>query len=414
MLGGVAMVLLLATGGSSLLAEPPLQAETAEETSPDTLAVLWDKVRTQGVSLDASSEKAYLRSLLEELQIPVESQVLVFSKTSLQKPLIGPKRPRAIYFNEECYVGTVPGGDLEIISVSPERGFRYYLMAHPLSRHTEPELVQNNQCLSCHTGGELMVQSVHVSESGYPIGGVDRYLTSYESPFSERWGGWYVTGTHGADLHMGNAFSEKVGRGVTHDHAKGANITSLETFFQTKPYLTDTSDIVALMVLEHQYVMHNTLVDAAGAVRRWMARGADGTRVNTPEETRRVLAKHAQNIVRRLLFCDEYALSADGVTGSPAFLEGFRRNKKTCSDGTSLKDFDLKSRLFTHRCSYMIYASSFTGLPENLKLEVFGQLRRVLREEDKTGMYDHLPAAERRQILKILEETVPGFRDPQR
>jgi hypothetical protein len=401
-------LLVAALGFTTLSAQG--DTSTEEKTSRDPLMRLWEKVRAGTVHLDSSSDLVFLRSLLRELDIPLESQVLVFSKTSLQKSLIGPNRPRAIYYNEECYVGWVQGGAIEIVSTDPERGLQYYLIDRPFTRGTGPVLAKNNECLSCHAGGNLQMQSVHVTDSGYPMGGEDRFVTTYESPLSERWGGWYVTGKHGGDLHMGNVITGMTARGVFHDREKGANFTSLRDCFPTAAYPTDTSDIVSLMVLEHQYLMHNTLVDAGKAVRRWLTRQADGSQAASSGDTHRVIAKHAQNIVRRLLFCDEYALSKDGVSGSADFQESFRRNRRLASDSTSLKDFDLRDRIFKHRCSHMIYSESFSGLPEPLKDAVLHQLGSILRGEDLSGAYEHLDAKERAQIMKILLDTLPEAR----
>ena len=71
----------------------------------------------------------YLPSLLREFGINVDSQVLVFSKTSLQQDHISPQNPRAIYFNDTVSVGTVPGGKLlELASLDPVRGVVFHTL----------------------------------------------------------------------------------------------------------------------------------------------------------------------------------------------------------------------------------------------------------------------------------------------
>lgn len=252
------------------------------------------------------------------------------------------------------------------------------------------------------------MQSVHTRENGYPIGQADVFVTSYESPLSERWGGWYVTGRHGQDLHMGNVLAYLRGGAVSLDRRRGANVESLEDWVSTKPYPVATSDIVALMVLEHQYVMHNVLHEAGRSIRRVLNPVPGGPRYDVTAQDR-ILRKRAHEIVERLLFSGEYALKDGGVSGSPAFQSAFRRNRRADSQGRSLKDFNLKTRLFDYRCSYMIYSASFQGLPEPLKKGVYMELDQVLAGGTlATANSDCLPVEERQAIRQILMETDPG------
>jgi hypothetical protein len=386
-------------------------AQSPWEISRDPVALLAQRIASGAVKLVDTSEQAFLTSVLRELDVPVASQVLVFSKTSLQKALIGPARPRAIYFNEETYVGWVQGGDLELMSTDPVRGPRYYLVARPFVSQSRPSVVLGNACLSCHAGGNLQVQSVHTTAAGYPMGGEDRFVTTMESPLGERWGGWYVTGRHGKERHMGNGVTVPSAKGPFLDRERGANLTSLKDFISTEPYLTDTSDIVALMVLEHQYVMQNSLSEAGHAVRRTLAQHQDAPDTAAARTTLgRVLYKQGQKLVSQLLYSGEYELQDGGISGSAQFQDAFRRNRRPTPDGRSLKDFDLRSRLFQHRCSYMIYSPSFDGLPLPLKETVYRQLGDVLEGRNSSPDFAHLDAAERTQIREILWETKPEVR----
>jgi hypothetical protein len=258
-------------------------------------------------------------------------------------------------------------------------------------------------------GSSLQALSVHTGPSGYPVAGEDRFTTTFESPLGERWGGWYVTGTHGEDFHMGNVVSTVTAQGPYLDRKQGANVQSLDRFLNTKSYLAGSSDIVALMVLEHQYVMENTLTETGQAVRRVLAREAPGDAYYTPEYTKRVLHKYARKITALLLFSGEYELKHE-VTGAAAFQEAFHQDCRKAGDGTSLKDFDLHHRLFKYRCSYMIYSALFQALPAPLKQAVYGQLGDVLTGKDTSPEYAHLEPEERAHIQKILSETLPEIR----
>lgn len=404
----VSLVLgLVACAASDADEVGPLNVAEAWKASKDPAAELWKKVATGEVTIDQSSDSAFLKSLLTALKIPAESQVLVFSKTSLQKALIGPSHPRALYYSADCYIGWVQGGDLEIIGVDPERGPQFYRITHPFTGKKRPELVADQTCLSCHVGSSLQIQSVYVDKSGYPLAGEDRFVTTYESPLSERWGGWYVTGTHGKELHLGNVITKSTVKGMVHDSAQGANIVSLEKFISTEPYLVGSSDIVALMVLEHQYVMQNTLMETGRAMRRVLAR----QKPDAPEESwQRVAQKYARQITRQLLFSGEHELQDGGVTGGAAFQEAFRRDRVLSKDGRSLKDFNLRTRLFENRCSYMIYSAAFDALPEPLKKAVYDHLGEVLHGKDGGPDYHHLQAEERMGIFQILLDTKPEIR----
>ncbi len=76
-----------------------------------------------------------MRSVLAALRVPVSSQTLVFSKTSFQYPKISPERPRALYYNDDVYVGQVHDGRLlEFVSfMIPCRAAIFYVMdEHPV------------------------------------------------------------------------------------------------------------------------------------------------------------------------------------------------------------------------------------------------------------------------------------------
>ncbi|MFZ4766112.1 MAG: hypothetical protein ACOYMN_14270, partial [Roseimicrobium sp.] len=396
-------------------------AETPFEpwrTSRDPVAKLYQRICQGTLKMDTSRPQAFLQQMLHELDVPVASQVMVFSKTSLQNALITPQTPRVIYFSEEAYIGWCQGGIFELIGVDPVQGPQFYVMTFPYQKGEKVELLTSDNCFNCHEGSRtngvkgMLVRSVYTAEDGQPILSEGSFLSGHESPLSERWGGWYVTGHHGKETHMGNVIAHETPHGITLDRARGANITSLEALVSTTAYLANTSDIVALMVLEHQCTMHNLITDAGKSTREAMARQRDLQKAfgepitDVPQgSAASVIRSHAEKLVKHMLFCEEYPLKNGGVEGGAAFQEAFRRNRAETKEGRSLKDFQLLTRLFKHRCSYMIYSKSFDALPAQVKTEFYTQLHRVLTDTDPHEAFPHLSASERANILEIVLET---------
>ena len=103
------------------------------------------------LTLDLDRRFGYLPSLLHHLDIRLDSQVLVFSKTSLQAHLVSPRSPRAIYFSDTVAVGFVPGADvIEIAAFTSKRGTSFYTLN--TARTEGPKIVRSTGCLSCHQG----------------------------------------------------------------------------------------------------------------------------------------------------------------------------------------------------------------------------------------------------------------------
>ena len=359
-----------------------------------------------------------LDRLLDEFTVPVESQVLVFTKTSLQRDRIHPSNPRALYFSEDAYIGYVPGGILELTLHDPELGIVFYEV-----RPRTQTIARSRDCLSCHGGSRtdhwpgVFIRSVYSHPDGNPITSTGSYLTTHESPISERWGGWYVTGKHGKARHLGNL---TISDPTTINHLDldaGANVGSLSRYFDTSKYPLDTSDIVSLMVLEHQCEMHNRLSRGMLRTRKWMKYQQDldrslGRKVaSVPTGTALTVVRgESERIVDYLLFRDEAALPDEGIDGTKEFQTAFLQNRKEDRQGRSLKDFDLQTRLFKYRCSYMIYSKAFDSLPESLEKAVFKQLISVLRSEARRDRFEDLSKEERATILEILTETKPEIR----
>jgi hypothetical protein len=364
--------------------------------------------------------KALLRSVLEALEVSAESQILVFSKTSQQNARISSFTPRAIYFSGDCYVGWAQGGNIEIAVVDEKLGMVFYVL-DPRAAGRTPRFRRDRACLSCHGTGRtervpgVLVRSVFAGSSGFPFFSRGTLQTTHASPFRERWGGWYVTGTHGDMRHMGNVFARETEGRVELDRDAGANVTSLESRVRLEPYLRETSDIVALMVLEHQVIAQNALVRADFATRRALWRQASLQRALEEPVTQtlqgsglRIVQAEVERVLGKLLFSKE-ALLTDRVKGNERFVHAFRRGRRAISTGESLRDLDLRTRLFRYRLSYMIHSVSFDALPEQFRSRVYARLWRILTGEDLSKEFAHLDAEERATILRILRATKKGL-----
>lgn len=370
-------------------------------------------------ALETGSDRELLLKALGWLDIPVESQVLVFSKTSLQGKLISPEHPRAIFFSDDSYFGWVPGGLMEATVTDPKLGLVFYQL-DPRAKRGGLRFERDNACLSCHAGSQtrnwpgLIVRSVYADRRGHPILSAGTFLTGQESPLSERWGGWYVTGKHGSERHMGNVTAGDQPSDPVLDRERGANVTDLSPFFDVKAYPRSDSDIVALMVLEHQIGMHNRLCTAGLRARKWLEyqrslQQALGEPISAePTGTALVVIRsEAQKVVEHLLFSEEAELPSGGISGRGEFEKVFLKNKKCDTKNRSLKDFDLKNRLFRYPCSYMIYSEAFEHLPDLLKAEIGRQLSRVLAASTPEKKFEHLTSEDRQAIREILMATKP-------
>jgi hypothetical protein len=96
----------------------------------DPIARLQKQIELGEVKLDYSSNGwGYLPSLLKHLDLNIDSQILVFSKTSFQISKISPQTPRALFFNDSVAVGSVQDGKVfEFTSLDPSQGIVFYTM----------------------------------------------------------------------------------------------------------------------------------------------------------------------------------------------------------------------------------------------------------------------------------------------
>lgn len=386
----------------------------------DAVARLQKRIDSGDLNLRFREGHGYLESVLEALTVRPASQVLVFSKTSFQATRIAPKLPRAIYFNDNVAVGWVRGGDvLEFAAVDPRQGVIFYTLdQQPAGK---PHFDRQDTCLQCHWNGStvgvpgMLVRSVYPSQSGMPAFQAGSFVTDHRSPLKERWGGWYVTGKHGSQIHMGNSIVQGREGPVTLE-PNGLNVTDLRYRFDTGAYLTPYSDIVALMVLEHQTRMTN-LITRVGFEARLalfdnavMSKFLQRPESELSESTVGRISSAAEELVKYMLFAEETRLT-DPITGVSGFAESFARMGPKDAAGRSLRELDLKTRLFRYPCSYLIYSEPFDQMPPPMKDRVYQRLWQVLSGEDQSPKFATLASGDRRAILEILRATKSGLPD---
>jgi hypothetical protein len=419
----VALALWLGAGPFALAADIDAEPIRYSASTPtDAVARLQERVAAGKASLRCEKRFGYLRSVLRELDVPESSQVLVFSKTSLQRQRIGPRTPRAVYFNDDVYVGFCQDGDvLELAAADPKLGTVFYTLDQ--KRADKAQLTrQGENCLLCHGSTQnegfpgLLVRSVYPDDDGQPILAAGSFRIDHTSPLKQRWGGWYVTGESGKQTHLGNLIVEGKLPPEEIDNKAGLNVTDLSPFFKTSSYLTPHSDIVALMVLEHQAQMHNLLTRASFLTRLALRDEAEINKAfgrpaaGHSDATLRRIQYAGEPLVKYLLFSEEAPLT-DRVHGTSDFAREFGRRGPFDKKGRSLRDFDLRRRLFKYPCSYLIYSASFDALPPEVKGYVYERLWDVLTGKDQGKEFAHLSDADRQAIREILLETKPNLPD---
>ncbi len=422
----IVVVIAMATG--MLAGEGRVGAQDFEREPINYLTAFTDnpvsrlEVRLeQGVArLEHDEQRGYLNSLLKELDVPVSSQTLVFSKTSLQRNRIAPRTPRAIYFNDEMYVGFCQHGEvLELSAVDPGLGAVFYTLSQEATDTPKP-IRQNDNCLLCHGSSNTrgvpghLVRSVYVDAGGLPVLSMGTHRIDHSSPIEKRWGGWYVTGTHGNQSHLGNLVMTSTRQTEPVNNAAGQNVTDLDSRFKTSAYLSPHSDLIALMVLEHQAEAHNLLTRANFQTREALHAEAGLNRdLKEPREHRwdstTTRIKHAsESLVKYLLFSGEAPITSK-LQGTTAFANEFSQRGPRDSKGRSLRDFDLERRLFKYPCSYLIYSRSFDALPGEARSVVLRRMWEVLSGADRSREFSHLSDEDRAAILEILRETKPDL-----
>jgi hypothetical protein len=385
----------------------------------DPVAVLNRQLAAGEVDLPYDPQHGYLPAILSALDIPVSSQTLVFSKTSLQLQRISPRLPRALYFNDQVYVGWCQRGDvLEFGSTDDQQGAIFYTLEQTPAQ--VPQFIRDRgSCLTCHATSRThnvpgyLIRSVYPNSAGHAILGSGTFVTDPTSPFHQRWGGWYVTGQHGRMRHMGNQVFHKDDTAAA-DLEPGANVQCLEPWIKTSSYLSPHSDLVALMVLEHQTQMHNALIAANFETRAALHQSYEmNALLDRPSDfisdsSGRRIDAVAEQVLRHLLFVDEFELQ-DPVSGTSGFAADFMSRGPWDDAGRSLRDLDLQRRMFRYPCSYLIYSGSFQELPIKVKHRIVTRLQEILGPDQPPPPFQHLSSDDRRSIREILAQTHPDF-----
>ena len=376
----------------------------------DAVTALDQAVQTGEIALAFEPTTGYLRSVLDALDIPIESQVTVFSETAFQARWVGPENPRAIFFNDTVAVGWVRGADvLEVASLDPTQGVLFFSIDQtPAER---PAIRRNEQCLACHLSwdtlgvpGLTILSTLPMPDdpNAYAIG----WTTDHRIPLADRWGSWYVTGAPPMLRHLGNT-SEPMLVVPGPDADPAPALDTLEGLFDLSGYPTPYSDIVALLVLEHRTHMTNLLVRTG-----WEARvaGYDATRAGQtadgPTATR--VQEAAHELVDYLLFVYEAPLPA-GIRSTSGFAERFSAQGPFDSQGRSLHQLDLDGRLMRYPCSFLIYTDAFDALPEQALDAVYRRMWAVLSGEATEDRYATLTLDDRRAVVEILRDTKPDL-----
>lgn len=385
----------------------PLDHEAIQysEAPGDPVARLQQRMEQGEVTLDFQPRWGYLPSVLKHLAINPDSQVLVFSRTSSQVSYISPATPRAIYFNDSVAVGYVQGGRaLELTSLDPVRGIVFYLM--DVEKTDQPSFDrQDIACLQCHLTPAtlnipgLMVSTVYATDEESPQGRAGSFVTDHRTPLEDRWGGWYVTGTHGGMRQRGNIPVDRFQRPSEAALQQSQNLTSLATRFNTSAYLSPSSDIVALMTLEHQTHITNLITRIGWETRVAAAEGA-------LKDFRARLDESADELVAYLLFAEEAPIR-EPIQGASSFTKTFPQRGPREKQGRSLRDFDLQKRLFRYPLSYMIYSEAFDALPGAAREQIYQRLFDVLTGKNTDQKFARFSPEDRRAILEILRETKP-------
>lgn len=396
---------------------PAIQYGTRPTT--DRVATLAAALAGGARLLARDARTGYLRAVLDALDVPQESQLLVFSKTGVQRDYTSPRNPRALYFNESVVVGYIPGAPaLELAAQDPQQGVVFYTLDQTAA--DRPTITRRTSCLACHVSAAtlevpgMIARSHMVNGDGVVHPQLGSYLVDHRTPHAERWGGWYVTTNTIAPPyqqlgHLGNlTVADRLSRA---DGARGASegaivsdrvfVEWLDSAPESRGYLSRQSDLAALLAFDHQMHAMNLLTRI-----NWEARAAASEgRLNLADPA---LESLISELADYLLFSGEARLPF-AVTPRPGLAERLEARFPKDRRGRSLGQLDLTRRLARYPCSYMIYSEAFDGLPPAIKDAVYRRMNGMLIGRIASPAYAHLSADDRRAVLEILRETKPDF-----
>ncbi len=284
----------------------------------------------------------------------------------------------------------------------PKIGGVFYTLDQ--SCDSKPKFTRTDQYLECHASARSMgvpghlLRSSMTDESGVVDLSTSISDVNHRTPIEDRWGGWYVTGKHGEQTQHGNLIGKAAFDRAEKNRNYLGNISDLSRFFDGTRYPGTNSDIVALMVLEHQVHMHNFITRLHYESTIQLARYGhvrDATNI-------------ADAFLKYLLFVDEAPMKSP-MRGDSTFTQDFQKRGMTDKKGRSLRDFDLQTRLFKYPCSYLIYSKSFDAIPGKMKNYVYLRLWKILNGEDNSPDFENIALETRQAILEIISDTKPGL-----
>jgi len=374
-------------------------------TSPttDRVGALARDLESGSRSLKRDAQTGYLRPLLDALGVAPESQLLVFSKTGVQRAFTGPHTPRALYYDDSVAVGYVPGAPrVEIAALDPRQGVMFYTLDQAAAA---PAIVRQTGCLACHATAATLDVPGFIARSNVvgDDGGIvpaAAHDVDHRTPHPDRWGGWFVTQDAASVPYAQRAHAGNITTSARGETSNQVMVDWMNSDPERRGYLSPLSDIVALLVFDHQAHGNNLITRL-----NWEARtgGPGGPGGPGSTDATRLVAELADY----LLFAGEMPPST-ALFPRPGFAEQLASRVPKDSRGRSLADLDLERRLFRYPCSYLIYTQAFEALPEMVKSAVYRRMVEIL-SGDSSKKYAALSAADRRDVLEILRETKPNF-----
>jgi hypothetical protein len=389
LLGAVAFAIAV-QGGTGVLDEHP-SIQYAARPVTDRVAKLNTALAENRRTLTRDPRTGYLRSVLEALDVPIESQALVFSKTGVQSAYTSPQNPRALYFNESVAVGYVPNAPvIEVASHDPQQGVIFYVLDH---NSPAPQFTRRTSCLACHVSASTMNVPGMIARNNV-VGDAGTILPQFggndvdqRTPHPDRWGGYYVTIDTLSQAYQQRAHAGNITTGPSGTTSNQIFVDWMNSEPETRGYLSPLSDIASLLVFDHQMHAINLMTRL-----NWESRvGAGAGEIQALEN----------ELADYLLFVGEQPPSVP-VTPRPGFAEHLARRVPKDRRGRSLAEVDLTDRLMRYPCSYMVYTEAFDGLPAHAKSAVY---RRML--DALSGA--RVRPADRDAVLEILRDTKPDF-----
>jgi len=391
--------------------QPPI--DYFNPVTDDAVSRLQQKINSGHVTLTADGERGYLTSVLRALDVPVSSQLLVFSKTARAPKLVTPRTPRAVFFNDEVSVAWIPESrELELTAIDPVKGANFYTLSQPLDepgtdRNDAPATPPNvkrparferrDRCLACHAGQSslhvpgLLLRAFQTDKEGKPLSGYSR--VTHALAYNRRWGGWYVTGAPPDLIHRGNLISRSDNDRHKREPGFRSALKELDELFAVDAWPTESSDIVAHLAFAHQMHGLNLLIRVGMEAR--VGRKSDAQ----------------DRLIRYLTFADEPSLPAPIDRTGSEFTTWFEQQSPFNSDGKSLRQCDLQTRFLRYRLSWLVYHPYFQALPKQTRTRLLSRLWSGLTESPPKSDFQHLPAEEKSAIVEIVRTTLPELPD---